>query len=298
MHVPEGLTARPLYYTDAEAITDLIGAQELEDCGQVIIDLSDIVGEWQRPSFEIESSTIGVFDAKELVAYGEVSGGGRGDAAVHPDYRGRGLGTAIAQWMQETARDQGDEVIGMPVPAGSPGEKLLTELGYEPRWNSWVLRLPEGVEIEPQPLPEGYSVRAATEDEEHAVYDVIEDAFIGFSNREKISFDDFAAMVFRRPGFERWNVRVAVNPDGEIAGAAYLLIDGQGCGYVDKLAVRGDQRNRGLARGLLVDAFAVAREHGARTSELSTDSRTGALGLYEKVGMVVYSNWVNMAIRL
>jgi hypothetical protein len=49
---------------------------------------------------------------------------------------------------------------------------------------------------------------------------------------------------------------------------------------------------------MLVDAFAVARAHGATRSGLSTDSRTGALGLYEKVGMVVASNWVNRAIRL
>ena len=37
----------------------------------------------------------------------------------------------------------------------------------------------------------------------------------------------------------------------------------------------------------------------ARTvSELSTDSRTGALGLYEKVGMVVTSNWVHRGVNL
>jgi hypothetical protein len=31
---------------------------------------------------------------------------------------------------------------------------------------------------------------------------------------------------------------------------------------------------------------------------LSTDSRTGALGLYEKVGMKVTSIWLNRGIRL
>jgi hypothetical protein len=42
---------------------------------------------------------------------------------------------------------------------------------------------------------------------------------------------------------------------------------------------------------MLVDAFARAREHGATISELSTDSRTGALGLYEHVGMQVTQTW-------
>ena len=298
MQIPDGLTTRPLEYADARAITDLIAAQELADVGQVIIDLSDIEGEWGRPSYDLAGSSIGVFDGERLVAYGEVAGPGRGDAAVHPDYRGRGLGTAIALWMQENARSQGHDLVGMPVPVGSPGEKLLKELGYHARWNSWVLRLPAGTEIQPQPLPEGYAVREATEDEQKDVYHVIEDAFLEFSDRDKVEFDDFAATTFGRPGFQPWNIRVAVDPDGDIVGAAYLLIDAQGCGYVDKLAVRNDQRHRGLARGLLVDAFAVAREHGAHTSELATDSRTGALSLYEKVGMEVYSNWVNMAIEL
>jgi hypothetical protein len=40
-----------------------------------------------------------------------------------------------------------------------------------------------------------------------------------------------------------------------------------------------------------VDAFAAGREHGARVSELSTDSRTGALPLYERLGMVVTQTW-------
>jgi hypothetical protein len=48
----------------------------------------------------------------------------------------------------------------------------------------------------------------------------------------------------------------------------------------------------------MVDAFARAREHGAVTSGLSTDSRTGALGLYEKVGMKVTATWVNRGIAL
>jgi hypothetical protein len=49
---------------------------------------------------------------------------------------------------------------------------------------------------------------------------------------------------------------------------------------------------------MLVDAFAAARSHGATHSGLATDSRTGALSLYEKVGMRVTSTWLNRAIDL
>ena len=73
---------------------------------------------------------------------------------------------------------------------------------------------------------------------------------------------------------------------------------GEESAFIARLATRSDERGRGLAQALLVDAFAVARERGATRSELSTDSRTGALGLYEKVGMVVTSTWVNRGFTL
>ena len=67
---------------------------------------------------------------------------------------------------------------------------------------------------------------------------------------------------------------------------------------MDRLAVRRDQRGRGLATALLADSFARAREHGATRSGLSTDSRTGALGLYERVGMEATQTWVNRATEV
>ncbi len=275
--------------------------QELTDIGMVEIEEADIVGDWQRPSFDIASSTVGVFDADLLVGYAEHGGADRGDAAVRPSYRGRGIGTWLATWMQQTARNRGSAIVGMPVPEGSPGDRLLTTLGYHVRWTSWVLKLPPGTQVLERPLPSGYVVRTADPAEYPAVHDVIEDAFLEWSERERESFDDFAAVTVQRPGFEPWHLRVVVGPDGEIVGAANVSVVALEEGaeaYISRLAVRRDRRGRGLAQALMVDAFAHARKHGAETSGLSTDSRTGALGLYEKVGMSVTSTWVHRAIHL
>jgi mycothiol synthase len=68
--------------------------------------------------------------------------------------------------------------------------------------------------------------------------------------------------------------------------------------FISQLAVRRGQRHQGLAQALLVDAFARGREHGAKRSALSTDSRTGALTLYQKVGMEVGDVWVNRATEV
>lgn len=301
MTLPPGLTTRPLTLTDVPAVTAIMAAAELAATGEVSIEEADLVADWSRPSFDLATQTEAVLDGDLLVGYVEHSGADRADACVHGDYLGRGIGTYLARRMQDLARAAGSTVVGMPVPAGSTGDRLLEHLGYRVRWNSWVLTLPEGREIATRPLPEGYAVREGHAAEHRDVWTVVEDAFLEWSVRERSSFEDFAAGVMGRPGFEPWNLRVVTDPSGEVVGTAVVVLSeaaGICEGYVDRLAVRKDQRGRGLAQALLVDAFARAREHGAVRSALSTDSRTGALGLYEKVGMEVTQNWVNRAIDL
>ncbi len=299
LSLPYGLTARALTMDDSRAVFEVAALQEQHDLGKVEIEAADIVADWQRPSFDVGSQTIGVFDGETMVGYGEITGHDRGDAAVHPSYRRRGLGTTIAAWMQNCARGRGSTVLGTPVPEGSPGDRLLEKLGYRVRWTSWVLALPEGREIQNRTLPEGYTIREAKSDEYPALQDVIEDAFLEWSVREREPYDDFLATTIHRPGFEPWNFRVVADASGQIVGTA-LVMSGDPAieAFIDRLAVRRDQRHQGLGQALLVDAFARAREHGATRSALSTDSRTGALSLYQKVGMVVTDVWVNRAVDL
>ena len=297
--LPDGLTTRPLQKSDAHAVFVLMAAQEQEDIGEVAIEESDIVSDWARPSHDLGARSVGVFDGDTLVAYAELMGADRADTSVLPSHRGRGIGTWLARWLEDLGRSLGSPVIGMPVPQGSPGDRLLEELGFRVRWTSWVLKLPEGASIPERDLPAGYVVRTAEPGELRAAHDVLEDAFLEWSVRDREAFEDFAAATTGRPGFEPWNLRVALDPDGAVVGVSLVLVSDNGStGYVDRLAVRRDQRNRGLAQALLVDSFARAREHGTSTAELSTDSRTGALPLYERVGMVVESVWVNRALEL
>jgi mycothiol synthase len=298
LELPAGLTSRALTMGDARAVYDVAAAQEQHDIGKVEIEPADIVGDWSRPSWDVATHTVGVFDGDRMVGYGEISGHDRGDAAVHPDYRRRGIGTAIAGWLQQTARALGGTGYGSPVPQGSAGDRLLASLGYRIRHTSWVLNLPEGKEIERRELPIGYQIREARPDEYPAVQDVIEDAFLEWSVRERESYEDFHASVIGRPGFEPWNLRVVADPDDVVVGSALVLMYGEPASeaFINRLAVRKDQRHRGLAQALLVDAFARGREHGASRSALSTDSRTGALSLYLKVGMEIGDVWVNRAI--
>lgn len=297
LDLPDGLTSRPLTLDDAPGVHEAIAAEEVVDLGEPEITLEDVVADWQRPSYDITASTVGVFDGDRLVAYADHSGGDVAYTAVHPDYQGRGLGTALAHWNQATARAAGASRVGAQVPEGSAADRLMADLGYLRRWTAWDLELPEGREIEPFPLPDGFSIRDAGEGDREAAWTLLEDAFLEWSDRERQSLEDFGARVWGRPGYEPWNLRLLESGTGELVGVTHVHLSGDS-GYVARIAVRPDHRGRGLARAMLVDAFGLAREHGAVRSYLSTDTRAGARGVYEKVGMVVASTWVNRAIDL
>ena len=299
--LPSDLTTRPLRADDSHAVWEVIAAQEKHDIGSVEIEEADLVAEWQRPSYDLAGSSVAVLEGDRIVAYAELMHADRYDAAVLPDHRGRGIGTWLAAWIRDVARSRGSDIVGMPVPEGSEGDRLLTALDYFVRWTSWVLRLPEGATIAERPLPEGYAIRPAGESDREQVWNVVEDAFLEWSDREKQSFDDFAAEVWQRPGFEPWQLLVVTGPGGDVVGAAFSSVaDGERGTetFISRLAVHRDHRNRGLAQSLLVAAFGAGRDHGAVSSCLSTDSRTGALPLYEKVGMVTDSVWLHRATNL
>jgi GNAT superfamily N-acetyltransferase len=291
MALPDGFVARPLVPADAQEVFELVHAAETHDLGEAALELEDIQGDWARGSFDLANESVGVWDGDRLAASGEVFKGRRADAAVHPDYRGRGIGTWVADWLEECARVRGSKLVGQTVPGDSGAEQFFRARGYREGWTSWVLQLPEDRSIDPQPLPSGYSLREFVGGGDgRTAFQLIEDAFNEWPDRDPSSYDDWAPRGPLRPGFEPWQIRFATDPDGTEVGVCYTILAGA-TGYVDAIAVRADQRRRGLARALLADAFARARDHGATVSELSTDSRTGALGLYEHVGMRVTRAW-------
>ncbi|MEJ7833196.1 MAG: GNAT family N-acetyltransferase [Nocardioides sp.] len=255
--LPAGLTTRPLEPGDSRAVYELMAASEKADIGLVEIEEADIVGDWQRPSHDLSARSVGVFDDDRLVAYGELTWEQVCDAAVHPDHRGHGIGTWLAARIQQIARQYGSTVVGMPVPEGSPGDRLLEQLGYFVRWTSWVLKVPEGRTIVERRLPDGYSIRTADTSEYEQIWTVVEDAFLEWSDRERSSLKDFAALVWQRPGFEPWHLRVVLGPDGAVVGVANtwnVETDGAVETFVSRLGVHQDHRTRGLAQSLLVDA--------------------------------------------
>jgi len=107
MDLPPGLQTRPLTMDDAVPVANLVRASEVHDVGEALIDDEDIVGDWQRPSFDLASQSVDLLDNGTLIAFAGVFKGRYADTTVHPDHRGRGLARALLVDSFEVARLRG-----------------------------------------------------------------------------------------------------------------------------------------------------------------------------------------------
>jgi ribosomal protein S18 acetylase RimI-like enzyme len=143
-------------------------------------------------------------------------------------------------------------------------------------------------------VPPGITIRPFRADDGRAVYEVIEDAFNEWPGRQPTEFEGWSGFVLGHASFAPGLSRLAFDAD-ELVGAAMCIdYDGQDEGWVQQLATKGTHRHRGIARALLQSSFAAYHATGRRRVGLSTDSRTGALTLYERIGMRVrrtYTSW-------
>lgn len=295
IELPAGFTWRPATMDDVEAVTAVIAASERHHTGTANVDTDDVRADYSRSSVDLARDTILVFEDGRLVAEGLVFNGRYANCSVLPDLEGRGLGTALLRWTQQTARAQGGSIVGGTVPdENAPARVLFLANGYEPAWDSWILEIAHEDEPPAPELPPGFSIRPFDQGEAEAVHRVIEDAFSEWESRPASPYEDWRSWALERRGFEPWTMPLVVRDD-EIVGAAYLIHYPDDIGWVQQIAVRKDHRGRGLGRALLHHAFREFFERGKRTTGLSTDSRTGALTLYEHVGMSVTHSYTHYA---
>jgi GNAT superfamily N-acetyltransferase len=173
--------------------------------------------------------------------------------------------------------------------------RLLADAGYTPRRTSWILSITHEERPQDPTPPEGVTLRPYRQGDDEEALAMFEDAFAEWPDRTPSSIATWRAMTIERDGFAPEDLMLA-EEDGEIVGGAFIIDSDEI--WVDKLAVRRDHRHRGIARALLQVAFQRGSDRGYTASSLSTDSNTGALTLYERVGMRVRETYTHLAIDL
>jgi GNAT superfamily N-acetyltransferase len=273
-------------------VTRVWRACERHDDGEPLFTEEDLVAVWKRPSLDPERHTIGVRDGDALVAHALLFGERDAFACVLPSHRGRGIGRWLLRWTQDAGRAAGNAVTSQSVSERNHGAAALLEAdGFAARWRAWFFDLELAAEPAPPVPPDGYAIAAFEPGrDDRAVHRLIADAFGEWPEHDADTFEDWVAQTLGRPGFRPEHIARALCGT-ELAGAA-VMVDDERVLWVDQLAVAPAHRGRGVARALLTHAFGVGWRTGHRHVGLATDSRTGARGLYEHVGMHVTRTYV------
>jgi mycothiol synthase len=298
---PSGLASRSATVDDVDAVTELVAASDLQDDGVVEIDRDDVAADFINPVVDLDRDTLLVFDSTALVACALIEPD-RGTvwADVHPGHRGLGIGSAVLAWTEARAREAGCTAVRQGKSDANAGAAdLFRRNGYAPTWTSWLLELRMGDQEPPEPtVPEGIGIREFTPGiDDRQVHRLIDDAFT-WEGRFPQPYEQWASFTIDRETFAPKLSSVALDSD-EIVGALIFLDYGsEEEGHVHQLAVKKSHRNRGIGRALLQQAFRRLHQTGRRVCTVATDSRTGALALYERVGMRIRRSYTNYMKKL
>lgn len=245
--------------------------------------------EWSS-AVDLEADTILLEHDRDPIAFGWIfvrEGVAYAFGTVHPSAWARGLGTELAAFCERRARERGARTVRTDVLGGDERAAELFRLrGYQP-----VKRFYELVgDLDappPQPLwPDGIAVAPFHRDDAAAFHAALEEAFAGDWGFVTMPFADWFQL---RVELADTSLYFVARDGDEIAGVVRCEPERHGIGWVGALAVREPWRGRGLGRALLLHALAAFYERGRRRVGLGVDAdnSTGALSLYESVGMKV-----------
>lgn len=221
---------------------------------------------------------------------------------VHPDWRRRGLGTALLHWVEERQRavaathpDGIERRLESWAHENEAGRIALLEgNGYQIVRYDYEMSRPNLDDIPELPLPEGVELRPAREEHLRRIWETDVEVFRDHWG----SVDDTEAAFERTRDDPRRDLRLWVIAwqGDEIAGIVLNRIDreanaelGMLRGWVSSVGVRRPWRRKGLARAMVAESLRVLRDAGMTTAGLGVDAEngTGALGVYEAVGFGV-----------
>ncbi len=226
-----------------------------------------------------------------------------GVGIVHPDVRGRGIGSALLVWTErrrlEIARDHAAAPNWVDRPrwlttflfdGDTGGRRLLTSAGYEPFRRFATMSRPTLEAIEPHELPAGIEIRPVPRDLDlmRRVFRADNEAFrdhFGWTDDSDERFAEFVEDPTVDP--DLWIV--AFDGDeiaGGILNGIHQVPGGDPEGWLDSVFVRRPWRRRGLARALIARSLELLRSRGLTAAALGVDlaNPNQALGLYESCG--------------
>ena len=286
----------PAVAADAAAVTEIVAALESALYGQTTFCEADLAQEWSE--LDLEQDARVVRDGDRIVGYGAVRERGepwRVEGFVHPEARGRGIGTLIATGLEEDAARRGARRIQNSIlGADGAARSLLESLGYGAVRVFREMRIKLEAPPPAPAWPDGLRVVAFDPQRDalefHAAH---QEAFGDHWDHPPRDFESWSRMHLDGERFDPtlWCV---VRAGNEIAAGTICRGDTYGGGFVLALFTRRPWRGQGVGAALLGDSFARFWERGEHSIGLGVDaaSDTGAFRLYERAGMTPALGWV------
>jgi mycothiol synthase len=281
------MNVRPFTDDDAPAVAALIAADEERLYGRPgRVTGADILRflQWTKEAWVWEDAGRAVASA----TYG-VHGGAANIRGIVGE-KGRGIGTAIVDRGEAFARREGVKRIH----AGAAEPDTLARDLFESRGFREVRRFYEmAIELTEEPivpdLPGALVVDELREGEERAFYDTLNEAFADHWEWHPMPFEEWFGKRKDQHHDEHGPVWFVIRDGDQLAAVTRNDPSVAGGGYVGAIGVRRAWRGKGLAKALLYRTFAEFWRRGTTRVTLDVDSQneTGAVRLYERVGMSV-----------
>jgi ribosomal protein S18 acetylase RimI-like enzyme len=290
----DDLHAGPLTLDEAPRLLEFFHSYDRRFFGEALMDEDDLLSDLQSPDFDLATDSLG-FRTRDstLVAGGYVTERGHVEAQFAEGWDHSELRAELVGFGESRARERGlTSVFRFLADTDTDGAAWLANRGYRLSYTAWILRLDPETPIAGRTLPPGYAVRPFEPADAEASFSVINKAFGEWEEGPERSLASWRAHTLDRPSVDPSAFRVATY-QGEIIGTC-IVFDSRDEAWVSYLAVAKPHRGKGVAQQMLADAYAAARARGIPHAGLGTDTRTGALDLYLRLGMrVLYTldNW-------
>ncbi len=214
---------------------------------------------------------------------------------AHPDYRNRGIGTALLRWSeaQSGALMAGSGAEGWVCRVRTegltePADRLYRAHGFEPVFEELVMQRDLSLPLPATGWPEGAQVTSWTDDRaaQEQFYQAYTAAFRDRPGFPGWSADEWIGHVTENDHVPEWSLlaRREGTPVGFVIGNVDLTAEPHG-GFIWQVGVIPNERRRGLATALMVEAMRRMAAGGMPKVDLTVNvNNPGAIEAYLRLG--------------